>query len=237
MAITSWSHSKLTEFEKCKYRTWLLHDQRVPEPQRPLPAGKTEQANDRGTRIHQAAEDYVRGIRPDLIPELSKFEFELELLAVMFEDGIVSMEGEWALDQEWVPCDWKEGWHRSKVDVIVHHSPTHATVIDYKSGRKFGNEVKHGEQMTLYALNAMVRFPELTHVTTELWYVDQKEGMNKSIMTWPRHVALQHRAKFHQRGMALTTCEVWPANPNMYSCQWCMYGPWGTNNCTVGVKK
>ena len=234
MAIPSWSHSKLTEFDKCKYRTWLLHDQKIPEPARPLPQGKTEHANDRGSRIHQAAEDYVRGIRPDLIPELNKFEFQIELLAEMFVDGLVSMEGEWALDKDWAPCDWNTGWHRSKVDVIVHHSDERATVIDYKSGRKYGNEVKHAEQMSLYALNAAVRFPKLEVITTELWYVDQNAS---SVITWPRHKALAMMESFNRRGTALTTCTDWPANPNIYSCQYCMYGPWGTNHCAVGVKK
>lgn len=236
MAITSWSHSKLSTFEGCKYRAFLLYEQKIPEPARPLPEGKSEHANDRGTRIHQAAEDYVRGIRPDLIPELGRFEYQIELLAEMFQDGIVDMEGEWAVDMEWAPADWNTGWHRAKVDVIVHHSDTHATVIDYKSGRKFGNEVKHGEQMALYALNACVRFPKLESVTTELWYVDQKEGQNTSIITWPRHRALQNREKFHQRGLAITTATAFPPNPNIHSCKWCMYGPWGSNHCTVGVK-
>jgi hypothetical protein len=234
MAINSWSYSKLTEFDKCKYRTWLLHDQRVPEPKRPLPQGKSEYANDRGTRIHTAAEEYVRGDRPDLIPELASFEFQIELLAELYAEGMVSMEGEWAVNEEWEPCDWNAGWHRSKVDAIVHHSDTHATVIDYKSGKRYGNEVKHGEQMTLYALNAALRFPLLQEIYTELWYVDL--GIT-AVMRFPRHTALAQHSKFHARGKALTSCTDWKPNPNIYSCQYCMYGPWGSNHCTVGIKR
>ena len=48
MSVNSWSHSKLMDFEKCKKYFWLKHDQRIPEPERPLPPGKTEHANDRG---------------------------------------------------------------------------------------------------------------------------------------------------------------------------------------------
>ena len=61
MAVNSWSHSKLMDFEKCKKYFWLKHDQRIPEPERPLPPGKTEHANDRGTRVHQSCEDFVTG--------------------------------------------------------------------------------------------------------------------------------------------------------------------------------
>ena len=33
MAVNSWSHSKLMDFEKCKKYFWLKHDQRIPEPE------------------------------------------------------------------------------------------------------------------------------------------------------------------------------------------------------------
>jgi PD-(D/E)XK nuclease superfamily len=232
--VTSWSHSKLGEFEKCKYRTFLMHVEKVPEPPRPLPKGKTEHANDRGTRIHQAAEDYVRGLRGDIIPELGAFASHIEMLGILFDDGKVSMEGEWGLDQNWDPTEWKGAWHRAKVDVIVHFDPTEALVIDYKSGRKFGNEIKHGEQMQLYAVGAFSRFPHLENVTTELWYVDQDEV---TTLKFTRSQALRFKPRFHSRGLALTTCTDWPTNANIHSCKWCMYGPWGTGNCKDGVQK
>ena len=68
--ISSWSHSKLGDFEKCKFLCWLKHDQRIPEPERPLRPGQTEHANDRGTRIHTAAENYVNGTVDKQIDEL-----------------------------------------------------------------------------------------------------------------------------------------------------------------------
>jgi hypothetical protein len=40
--ITSWSHSRIVDFEACKYRAWLKYDQKIPEPERELPEGKTE---------------------------------------------------------------------------------------------------------------------------------------------------------------------------------------------------
>ena len=59
--IKAWSFSRLSIFEQCKLRTKLAYIDRIPEPPRPLPPGKTEHANDRGTRIHDAAERFVRG--------------------------------------------------------------------------------------------------------------------------------------------------------------------------------
>ena len=47
--ISSWSFSKLGDFESCRLKAKLKHLDNIPEPERPLPPGKTEHANDRGT--------------------------------------------------------------------------------------------------------------------------------------------------------------------------------------------
>lgn len=231
---TSWSHSKLGIFESCKLRFKLQHIDRIPEPERPLPPGKTEHANDRGSRIHEHAERYVDGREANQIVEMQEFAPEFEHLRHLYKRGMVSLEGEWAVDRDWNPCDWRTGWHRSKVDAIVIPDPTSAIVIDYKSGRKFGNEVKHAEQTQLYALNAVLRYPKLEVVTTELWYLDVKELTSN---TFTRSQILRFKPNFDRRGRALTDATEFPANPNVYSCQWCQYGPWNGGQCKVGVQR
>ena len=234
MTISSWSHSKLGDFEKCKFLAWLKHDQKIPEPERPLKPGQTEHANDRGTRIHQHAEDYVTGKVDAQIPEMREFAQEFDHLRRLYPSGIVSLEGEWAVDRDWMPTDWRTGWHRSKVDAIVLPNEHSAVVIDYKSGKRFGNEVKHAEQTQLYALNAVLRYPELEEVTTELWYLDVKE---LTAATFTRAQILRFKANFDRRGRALTECTDFPPNPNVYSCKWCQYGPWNGGQCQVGVQR
>lgn len=231
--ISSWSHSKLTDFEKCKFLTWLKHDQRIPEPERPLPPGKTEHANDRGTRVHDSCEMYVSGQSDNLAPEAAMyFGPEIDLLRVLYDKGHVSLEGEWGMDRDWEVADWRTAWLRLKLDAAVFFDDE-AVVIDYKTGRKFGNEVKHAEQLQLYTLVTFLRYPELQRVTAELWYLDQNETTR---MTMSREQALRFRASFHKRGVALTTCTDWKPNPNKFSCKWCQYGPWNGGQCQVGVR-
>ena len=238
MTITSWSYSKLTDFERCKFACWLKHDQKVPEPERPLPAGKTEHANDRGTRIHDNCEGYVRGDHDALCPEAEKhFGVHLDLLRHQYSLGMVSLEGEWGMDSDWNIAEWKGAWLRLKLDAMLTVDKTHAIIIDYKSGRKFGNEIKHSEQVKLYAITAFHRFPDLNHITTQLWYIDQPPGSNLMSMDFEREKCLKQFFKgFDHRGRSLVDNTKWPANPNKFSCQWCLYGPNHSGHCQVGVR-
>ena len=232
----SWSHSKLGVFESCKFRFKLQYVDRIPEPERPLPPGKTEHANDRGSRIHQHAEDYVSGKVEHQIPEMAEFAPEFEHLRHLYTKGMVSLEGEWAVNRDWEPTNWQTGWHRSKVDSMVIPEPTSAIVIDYKSGRKFGNEVKHAEQTQLYALNAVLRYPKLEVVHTELWYLDAKELTSA---TFTRSQVLRFKPNFDRRGRAVTDATDFPPNGNLWSCRWCRYGnrEGMSGHCNAGVWK
>ncbi len=235
-SLRSWSHSRLTDFEKCKHRVALKHIQKIPEPERPLPPGKTEHANDRGSRIHNNGELYVRN-QAKLCPELAKYyRTEFDKLQALFPTGQVFLEDEWGMDSSWEPCDWKEAWLRLKIDALVFLSPTEAVVIDYKTGRREGNEIKHGEQVQLYQLVTFLRYPQLETITVELWYTDIDDLFQQ---TYRRDQGLRFQRRFNERGMKLTTYdftgEKADANPNVFSCKWCMYGKKGSGVCKRGL--
>ena len=231
--IKAWSYSRLVDFEQCKLRAKLKYIDRIPEPARPLPPGKTEHANDRGTRIHDAGERFVRG-GVELIPELKAFEAEFHDLRNKYEHGMVSLEGDWAINKDWEPVAWgdRDAWARIKLDAFVRLSPTHAVVIDYKTGKKFGNEIKHAEQTQLYQLAAFLRYPELETIDVELWYTDQDDLTH---MKYTRSQGMRFFQNFNQRGIAMTSAEEFPPSPNVFACKWCPYGPRGTGDCDKGV--
>lgn len=279
--VTSWSHSKLGDFEKCKRYFWLKHDQKIPEPERPLKPGQTEHANDRGSRIHDNCEKYVKGETDTLAPEAEKhFGFQLDLMRVLYAEGMVHLEGEWGMDQNWEPTGWVGAWEkieevsarelgvaripkhtklpergrdgdvvrvgkqcwlwvptwlRLKLDALVFLHATHAVAIDYKTGRKFGNEAKHAEQLYLYQLVTFLRYPKLEKVTTELWYLDQGFEHTTS-QTFTRAQGLRFRPAFDKRGTALTTCTEFPPNPSVHACRWCQYGSWNGGQCQDGIQ-
>ena len=231
--IKAWSFSRLSIYQQCPFRAKLAYIDRIPEPERPLPKGKTEHANDRGSRIHDAAEYYVRG-ETLMIEEMGKFEAEFKKLNAMFKEGRVQLEGEWAVDTDWNPVNWRssDAWGRIKLDALVFLDPTHAVVIDYKTGRKYGNEVSHAKQGQLYQLAAFLRFPELEVIDVEFWYLDQDEITRTR---YTREQGLRFLRYFNEQAIEMTTIEEFKPKPNMYSCRWCPYGPKGTGDCVVGV--
>ena len=236
MAIKAASHSRLVVFETCKFQAKLKYIDKIPEPERPLPPGKTEHANDRGTRIHTGAELFVKG-GVELIDELKDFEPEFQRLKTLFAQGKVSLEGEWAFDKDWEPVAWMSSdakW-RIKLDACAFLTKAHAAVIDYKSGKRWGNEVKHGEQMQLYVLAAFLKYPHLEKVTVELWYTDLNELIP---MTYTQAQSLRFLKGFENRAQAMFDEEVFKPNPTTFTCRYCAYKPkekGGTGDCGVGV--
>lgn len=231
--LKAWSHSRLLVFEACKLRAWLQFGERIPDP-KPRPNA------DRGTLIHDGAEKYVRGKLKDMPAECAKhYRTEFEALKREFKAGKVSLEGEWAFDDEWNPTDWrdKNAWTRVKCDAVAWLTPRHVLVVDYKSGKRFGNEVKHGEQMQLYLLSILLRFPDADEVTVELWYLDHPQSdWNPTRQTFTREQGMRYLAAYTKRGKKMTTETQFPPNPNIFSCKWCPYGPDGTGHCKAGVK-
>jgi len=139
----------------------------------------------------------------------------------LYARGQVSLEGEWGHDEDWEATEYATAWLRMKVDSLVFISDTEAVVIDYKSGKKFGNEVKHAQQTQLYQLATFLRYPQLDTVHTELWYTDQNELTQQ---TYTRSQGLRFKANWDKQFKAMTSCTEFPKNPNAFSCRWCYYG-------------
>lgn len=233
--LKSWSHSRLVDFEKCRLMAKLKYIDKIPEPPRPLPPGKTEQANDRGTRVHQAAEDYIKG-GIELVEELRSHADEFNELKALYPKGVVALEAEWAVDREWCEVAWKSAtaWGRMKLDARVTVNPTEMRVIDFKTGKKAPNVIKHAEQSQIYTLATFMRYPKVELVTTEFWYTDLTPA-DKTIVTYRKPQALKLLKPITKRAAAMTDATNFPPNPNVFSCKWCPYGPRGTGHCKVGV--
>jgi|TARA_R100001463_G_scaffold8974_4_gene27147 CRISPR/Cas system-associated exonuclease Cas4 (RecB family) len=225
--IPAWSHSTLKTFETCAYRSYIAKVKRIQEDFGPAAA--------RGTVIHQLAEDYVSGKLKELPVELNKFTSEFAHLRDMYELDKTELEGEWGFTIDWSPCGWmaKDVWARIKLDAILHDSPTSARVIDYKTGKMFGNEISHAQQALTYAIGSFFKFPELQHAQTELWYLDHGEITKQA---YTRDEAMVFMPTLHKRAVDMTTAMQFMPNPSKTNCRWCSYKNGEYPHCQHGIK-
>lgn len=231
-------------YEQCAYQSKLARIDKIPEADRGTPpAGMKEWPHVRGERVHDAAEMFCRGERSDLIHELRFFEPELRRIRELYECGIVEMEEMWCFNRDWEIVDdddYENIWLRSKLDVALFPQPAHAVVVDYKTGKKVGNEVKHASQGQLYAVSCFMRYPEIQRVDVEFWYLDH-DLLYQQMYT--RTAGLMFWKKWDMRGKKMTGDMFFDANPNKWNCKFCPYGPEETSNkwvqkngaCTHGV--
>lgn len=239
-AIRATSFSRLKVYEQCGLRAKLAFIDRVKELQADLPPGE-ELPNERGTRVHQQADAYVRE-GGTLIPELSSFAAEFKKLHELYAKDQVETEQMWLFDKAWtrLPDDdpfSRKIWLRVKCDAVVWQNDSELVVIDFKTGRRFGNEVEHATQCQLYQLGAFLRYPGVKTVTTELWYVDQDELVP---IQFTRKQGLRFFETWNERMIRMTSDTDLIAKPNVHSCRWCPYktgqvrkGVQGTGHCDL----
>ena len=221
--VPAWSYSALKTYETCAYRTYIAKVKRVKEDYGP--------AAERGTRIHDEAEKFVRHELGDEVPDsLRKFSQNFLELKQLFADGKVQTEGEWGFTLSWEPTGWisPDTWARVKLDALVSETDTSARVIDYKTGKQAGNEIAHSQQALIYAIATFFMFPDLEIVNTELWYLDHGTMMEQ---TYTRDEAMIFMPKLHERAITMTTATKFPPNPSTYNCRWCSFGKGPAPHC------
>jgi CRISPR/Cas system-associated exonuclease Cas4 (RecB family) len=221
--VKVWSFSTLKDFEACKYRTYLSKVEKMPHP---TPA--TNSPLVRGNRIHNEAEDFVKGETDTLSKDLQKFKTSLSRLKEQFQEGIVEVEQNWGFTADWDSVSWKDPllWCRMKLDVLLFDGEDSAYVIDYKTGKKFGNEIKHTDQGLSYAIGTIMRYPQIKTVQTEFWYTDQGETLKKLFNRNQLMLLVPH---LEERAHRMTSCTSFEPSPSVPNCKWCPHRE--TNNC------
>jgi CRISPR/Cas system-associated exonuclease Cas4 (RecB family) len=226
--ITAWSFSRLLQFEKCPHSLELSAVRKLPKP---VQAEDNPMA--RGNRIHKLAEDYVSGKIEAMPNELSKQSDLFKLLREEFTAGTTIVEEDWGFDLDWAPTGWFDDdvWNRSKCDVVrTLEGGRHVHVIDWKTGKKHGNEVKHIQQGQLYAVCAAIKYPDAVKITSEIAYLDHNVPSLKK--TYTREILVHYMSRFTERGLKLTNATQFPPKPNAMNCKYCDYGEFvGTGAC------
>jgi CRISPR/Cas system-associated exonuclease Cas4 (RecB family) len=209
---TAWSYSRLNTYRQCPYRYKLTVIEKRKEPE--------SSALLRGQTIHKLAENYIKGISKSIAPELKTFTAEFKALKKFDVDA----ETQWAFTREWKTTEWfaYDVWNRMVIDAAALVKPKKKgsdiilRVIDFKTGKVYG---ENEEQLGLYALGGMSRYPEVDAVETELWYLDQ--GEEKKIM-FSREKVPELVEYWDKETKALFKDKTFAPRPGDH-CRWCPF--------------
>lgn len=223
--LKAWSNSIFGAMNKCPYRVYLQNIKRL-KP-------KKNEFSQRGIDLHAAAEQYVKGELIDLPEELESFSDKFDYLKSKYQEGNIFVEQQWAFDKEWNVVKWfsSDTWYRMVVDVYIQESPTSVRLIDYKTGKKFGNEMSHNIQLCDYAVGIVSRFPETEFIKSELWYLDTGEV---TIKEWPATLIKDiFKTTTTKRGLKITNTTEFLPRPSKNNCKYCGFFD---NGCKWGIK-
>lgn len=202
----AWGFSKLDTFRACPAKFRYQFIEKLPQPSSP--------ALERGSKIHDDAEAYLRGWITALPEPLTDWQEEFDSLRAMK----CKPEAAWGFDRNWnLLPDWlhPDTWLRAKSD--AHYVQGDALIIiDFKTGKY---RVPSTEQIELYAICGASVYPEVQRVTAEFWFVDADNTYAKQ---YTREHLLELRKKYERYVAPMYTEEAWAPAPSR-ECKWCPY--------------
>lgn len=205
--ITAWSYSRYSDYERCpaffKYKYIL----KLPTTAGPAMA--------RGREIHKMAEDYLKAPKAGKVPpELKHFGTELKQLHRLSP----LVECQWGFRTDWSPTGWfgTDVWARGIADVAVAYEDLTIDVVDWKTGKKYQT---NEDQMELFGLLSLCKFPEYESVRTLLWYTDLADD-NEVERVYARKDVEGLKKKWAKAVVPMFADKKYPPRPND-KCKWC----------------
>jgi RecB family exonuclease len=219
--ITAWSFSRYSTYKQCPQKAKYLYIDKLKEP--------VGQALERGSAIHTLAEEYIKGKILRLPPELKEFADDFKKHRKDYKQAKESMvcEDQWAFTKAWTETqwnDWTHCWLRVKIDFAEHLDEETLRVRDWKTG-KFREEQNEDylEQLSLYALTALMLHPHVNKVITELVYLDQGRVFpDNDNLIFTRADLPKLKAGWEKKVAPMLKDKKFAPRPNDL-CRWCHF--------------
>lgn len=244
ITISAWSYSRFGVYDLCPRKAKFLYISKLKEPD--------SDSGLKGTRTHALAAVVASGKVPPLdrdnaafYPELKalvksrKLPPELDTFAEEFKalrkTPGVRVEESWAFTRDWVPTGWFAGnaWLRIKVD--LHYLATkkqgfkRVTTVyirDHKTGKMKDD---HKLQRSLYALGALIMYPDAVAVEAAHWYLDAGEE-KKDVFQASQLEEL--KAEWLNRTTAMLNDTSFATHAGQH-CNWCHFRKANGGPCTI----
>lgn len=227
------SYKMLKMYRSCPFSVYLKYIKRVPEP---APDPKYDDKRKRGIQAHDDLQATINDGAP--VPKIA--EPFAEIIADYINLGAVA-EGDEYFNRQWqiIPhhaMQFNERgyptghWLVVKKDVRIR-TPEFSIVVDWKTGKKHGNEIDHFEQMKLYAVTEWIIAPGLPEYVVELQYLDQKDTWSHTFK--PQELE-RHWAAFDGDFAVMFNDRIFRTKPSILACRYCPFNlKNGTGACPV----
>lgn len=218
--VTRWSFSALRDDEKCPLITYYKRIEKVPGPDRP-----DDHPANVGNQIHAQAEAFIQGEADEVVPALKHVSEKLHELRDKYRDGTVLVEEKWGFTRDWAKTDWSDPdcWAMVRCDVVDLDSDGAGTieVIDWKTGKRWGNEVAHMQQMQLYTIGGFLWRPEARLVKSTLSYTKENRVVSRTTDRSALPLLLE---RWESRAHTMTNRMIFTPKPTRRNCRFCDYG-------------
>jgi hypothetical protein len=224
--LKSWSFSRYNLYQQCPLKCKLIHIDKRKEP--------PSAAMERGIRIHELAEAYLKGELPEkpFPEELRLFRTEIQKLRKLYAKGKLLVEDSWAFTAGWDRTqwdNWADCWLRVKLDCAHKLADGVLCITDWKTGKfREDKNAEYIEQLELYALSAFLILPEIMQVRPRLVYLDEgtifpdpssRKQINRG---WLRSDVTELKTKWEKRTAAMLADTTFAPRPNRF-CGWCSF--------------
>lgn len=224
--ITRWSHSALMTYKECPFRAKLKYIEKIKEPEIP-----PDDPRNRGIRVHSELEHYLLDGAP-LPKEARSLEENYEGL----RDLAPQCEVPKYFNDVWKPCDESDKWLTVIQDVEAkfegEHGDTIVLSVDHKTGKRYGNEMKHMAQKITYAVANWCSDPDAALYVSEMWYVDQGDIWSSSFRADDLE---RKRADLDREVSKMMNDKLFRPRPSAQNCKYCPYGSRQLGTCPVSA--
>lgn len=225
MRITSWSFSRYSVWQQCPLKAKLKFLDKLEEPGSP--------AMERGNDIHKGIEGYIKGATSRLNKEWNAKAFGDTLKGLrgrykknpssLLVEETLAYRDDFTLTR-W--DDWNGCWLRVKVDVAEidgTEDHPHISILDWKTGRyRPADESSYTLQLDLYALGALLRYPNAKDITVQpsLVYID--EGIRHTVGEYTKADLPRLKKEWLARVKPMLADTKFAPKPNRF-CNYCHF--------------
>jgi hypothetical protein len=205
-----WSYSGLSLYQQCPKKYFHLKvakDFKEPETE----------ALSYGTKVHEAAEFYIRDGKP-IPPEFSYMQEILDKLKELPGEKLCEHEMGLARDLSPVGFKDKDVWWRGIADLVVLDDDR-AFLVDYKTGKS--SRYADTKQLEILSLALFKHFPQIKKVKAGLLFVVAKDFVKADYKQETAHEAWVKWLNETMQMEASYENNVWNAKPNFTCKNYC----------------